>query len=252
MEIRALIVEDEVAAAKRLVKMLSNIDPEIKVVKVSDSIRSTVEWLKKNRDPDLIFLDIHLADGSGFKIFERTEIRSPVIFITAYDQYAVQAFKVNSVDYLLKPVKHEALVFSINKYKRTRLHLPDVSLLIREISRQENTRWQKRFVVQFADKLKSIDVNDIAYFIAQEKSVFLIPDTGPGYAIDYTLEKLESVLDPDKFYRINRKFIVSFHCIKTMHSYSRSRIKLVLNPPADQDAIVSSERSAGFKQWLNR
>jgi DNA-binding LytR/AlgR family response regulator len=252
MEVKALVVEDEVAAARRLVKMLSTIDPGIRVVKVSDSIWSTVEWLGKNPDPDLIFLDIHLADGSGFKIFERIEIRSPVIFITAFDQYAVQAFKVNSVDYLLKPVKHEELVFSINKYKRSRLHLPDVSLLISEIGRQQDSRWQKRFIVQFADKLKSIDVNDIAYFIAQEKSVFLISDAGPGYAIDYTLEKLEPILDPDKFYRINRKFIISFHCIKTMYSWSRSRIKLVLDPPAGQEVIVSSERSAGFRRWLNR
>jgi DNA-binding LytR/AlgR family response regulator len=252
MEIKALVVEDEVSAARRLVKMLSAIDPEIKVVKVSDSIRSTVEWLKKNPDPDLIFLDIHLGDGSGFKIFERTEIRSPVIFITAYDQYAVRAFKVNSIDYLLKPVKVEELVFSINKYRRSRLQMPDVSLLIREISRQEKSRWQKRFVVKFADKLKSIDVNDIAYFIAQEKAVFLITDAGPGYAVDYTMEKLEPVLDPDKFFRINRKFIVSFHSIKSMYSYSRSRIKLVLNPPSELDAIVSSERSADFRQWLNR
>jgi DNA-binding LytR/AlgR family response regulator len=250
--IRALIVEDEVAAANRLVKMLKEIDPEISILKITDSIETTVNWLKINSEPDIIFLDIHLADGSSFKIFEQITIKSPIIFTTAYDQYAIQAFKVNSIDYLLKPIKRDDLVFSINKFKESKPKSIDILMLVDELKRQKEPRWQQRFVVQFADKLKSIEIADVAYFIAQEKSVYLVSKLGTSYAIDFTLERLESVLDPMCFFRVNRKFIVSFVSIATMHFYSKSRVKLELIPKSDVDAIVSTERAADFKDWLNR
>lgn len=252
MEIKALVVEDEVAAANRLVKMIKEVDPDISVVQIADSIESALSWLRVNPEPDLMFLDIHLADGSGFEIFEGTRINCPVIFTTAYDKYAVQAFKVNSIDYLLKPVKHEELLFSINKFKNSNYPSLNIEALKEEIRKQKAPEWQKRFIIRYADKLKSVDSNEIAYFIAREKSVFLVTNSGPGYAIDYTLDKLESVLDPDIFFRINRKFIVSFGCISSMYHYSKSRVKLELKPEPDSGAIVSSERAAGFKGWLNR
>ena len=252
MKINALVVEDEVAAAKRLVKMIRETDPDIYVAGITDSVQSTLRWLSENSDPDLIFLDIHLADGSGFKIIEQADIKSPVIFTTAYDQYAVQAFKVNSVDYLLKPIKREELSFSINKYKRNKPALPDLEMLLEEIRRQQSRSWQKRFVVQYADKIKAINADDIAYFTAREKSVFLVASTGTMYAVDFSLDKLETVLDPDIFFRVNRKFIASLDSIRTMHLYSKSRFKIDLLPVPDQDVIVSSEKSAQFKEWLNR
>lgn len=250
--IKALVVEDEVAAANRLVKMIKDVDPEITILDVTESIESTVKWLKQNDEPDLLFLDIHLADGSSFKIFEQIELKCPVIFTTAYDQYAVQAFKLNSVDYLLKPLKREELAFSIKKFKETKPKQLDIDSLINEIKKQHEPKWQQRFVVQYADKLKSIDVNEIAYFIAQEKSVFLVLKSGPSYAIDFTLEKLETILNPDHFFRINRKFIVGISSISTMHFYSKSRVKIDLSPKPDTEAIVSTERSSKFKEWLNR
>jgi DNA-binding LytR/AlgR family response regulator len=250
--IKALVVEDEVAASNRLVKMIGDIDPNINVIKVTDSIESTIKWLKENSEPDLMFIDIHLADGSSFKIFEQITVKCPIIFTTAYDQYALKAFKVNSIDYLLKPIKREELAFSIKKYKETKLDPVDFVSLINDIKKQKEPHYQKRFMVQYADKLKSIDVDDIAYFIAREKSVFLVAKQGANYAIDYTLDRLEEVLNPDTFFRINRKFIVNIASIGSMHFYSKSRVKIDLIPKPDLDVIVSSERAAGFKVWLNR
>ena len=248
-----LIVEDEIAAARRLAKMLLTIEPQAKVLAITDSITTTVEWLNSNSIPDLILMDIHLADGSSFKIFDQVKVSCPIIFTTAYDQYAIQAFKVNSIDYLLKPIKQEELAFSLGKFKvaSTDKATLDIDKLLTEL-RKTKHEYQQRFVVQFADKLKSVDTNSIAYFIALEKSIFLVTDDGHRYAVDYTLEKLDEVLDPKTFYRINRKFIISFSSIKAMFTYSKSRVKVELYPNPDTDVIVSSERAAGFKEWLNQ
>jgi DNA-binding LytR/AlgR family response regulator len=250
--IKALVVEDEVAAANRLVKMIKEVDNSIEIVKVTDSIESTVQWLNHNPEPELMFLDIHLADGSSFSIFDQVSVSCPIVFTTAYDQYAIQAFKVNSIDYLLKPIKKEELQFSISKFRASQKQPVDFKSLIAEIKKQQEPKYQQRFVVSYADKLKSIECNEIAYFIAQEKSVFLVTHQGPSYAIDYTLEKLETVVNPNIFYRINRKFIVSISSISSMHFYSKSRVKLDLKPNPELDAIVSTERAAGFKEWLNK
>ena len=248
-----LIVEDEIAAARRLAKMLATLEPKASILAITDSIASTTSWLKANKEPDLILMDIHLADGSSFKIFDQVKIKCPIIFTTAYDQYAIQAFKVNSVDYLLKPIKQEELAYSINKFKANRKEESalDIDKLLLEL-RKPQQEYQLRFVVQFADKLKSIEVGSIAYFIAMEKSVFLVTDDGHRYAIDYTLERLDEVLNPKIFYRINRKFIVNFSAIKGMFTYSKSRVKIELYPNPETEVIVSSERAAGFKEWLNQ
>ncbi|MHC1705227.1 MAG: LytR/AlgR family response regulator transcription factor [Tenuifilaceae bacterium] len=248
-----LIVEDEIAAARRLAKMLVSIEPNFQILAITDSISASVDWLKNNPEPELILMDIHLADGSSFKIFDQIKIKCPIIFTTAYDQYAIQAFKVNSIDYLLKPIKQEELAYSINKFKtgKTEKSSTDIEKLLTEIRKPQH-EYQQRFVVQFADKLKSIEVNSIAYFIAMEKSVFLVTDDSHRYAVDYTLEKLEEVLDPKYFYRINRKFIVCFSAIKGMFTYSKSRVKIELFPDPETEVIVSSDRSSGFKDWLNQ
>lgn len=250
---KVLIVEDEIAAARRLAKMLNLIEPESELLAVTDSISSTVKWLKENHEPELILLDIHLADGSSFKIFDQVKIKCPIIFTTAYDQYAIQAFKVNSIDYLLKPIKQEDLVISLNKFKeRSQISSNiDINKLIDELRKPQPT-YQQRFVVQYADKLKSIGTNTIAYFMAMEKAVFMTTNEGHRYAIDYTIERLDEVLDPKLFYRVNRKFIVNFSSIKGMYSYSKSRVKIDLIPNPEAEVIVSSDRAAGFKEWLNQ
>jgi DNA-binding LytR/AlgR family response regulator len=250
---KVLIVEDEVAAARRLAKMLQNVAPEAELLAVTDSISSTVNWLKEHGEPELMLMDIHLADGSSFKVFDQIKVKCPIIFTTAYDQYAIQAFKVNSIDYLLKPIKENELAFSLNKFKEksNTSSTFDIDKLINEL-RKPTESYQQRFVVQFADKLKSIDINTIAFFTALEKSVFLVIDDNHRYAIDYTLEKLEEVLNPKIFYRINRKFIVNISSIKGMYTYSKSRVKIELKPDPETEVIVSSERSSGFKDWLNQ
>jgi len=250
---KVLIVEDEIAAARRLIKMLKEVEPQIEILSTTDSISSTVDWLNTNPLPELIFLDIHLADGSSFRIFDQVKISCPIIFTTAYDQYAIQAFKVNSIDYLLKPIKINELLFSINKFKEVKSKNKgiDIETLVNAIRKPEQS-FQKRFIVQYADKLKAIEVEDIAYFIALEKGVFLVSLDNHRYDIDYTLEKLEGILDPMHFYRANRKFLVSFSSIKSMFTYSKSRVKLELTPNPETDVIVSSDRSAGFKEWLNQ
>ena len=197
--------------------------------------------------------DIHLADGSSFKIFEKVRVKCPIIFTTAYDQYAIQAFKVNSIDYLLKPIKEEDLKQSLVKYRESSFQVAsiDVERLMDEL-RKSHKAYQERFIVQFADKLKSIEVNSIAYFVAMEKAVFLISSDGHRYAIDYTIERLDEILNPKIFYRVNRKFIVNFTSIKGMYSYSKSRVKIDLFPTPETEVIVSSERASGFKEWLNQ
>lgn len=250
---RVLIVEDEIAAARRLSKMLLELEPDAQILAVPDSVSSTVEWLISNDEPDLILLDIHLADGVSFKIFNQVKVKCPIIFTTAYDQYAIQAFKLNSIDYLLKPINTEDLKFSVDKFKERRNVASnlDFEKLLLEIRRPQQC-YQQRFVVQFADKLKAIEVDSVAYFMAMDKSVFLISSDNHRYAIDYTMEKLESVLDSKRFFRVNRKFIVSFAAIKNMYFYSKSRVKIELSPAVDSEVIVSSERSTDFKEWLNQ
>jgi two-component system response regulator LytT len=251
---KILIVEDEVAAANRMKKMVLEAAPDAIILEVTDSISSTVQWLSENQAPDLIFMDIHLADGLSFKIFEQVTIKTPVIFTTAFDNYAIQAFKVNSIDYLLKPIKKEELDFALQKFRELEQKSEPVNFeeLVKAIRLQHGQQYRQRFLVGFADKLKAIEVQEIAYFEADNKSLFIVTHQGKRYDINSTLEKLEPTLDPNHFFRANRKYIICFQSIEAMHNYSKSRIKITLNPPSSEDCIVSTERSALFKEWLNR
>jgi two-component system LytT family response regulator len=256
MHYTALIIEDEPAAARRLQKMVAEYEPSIKVNAILDSIKSAVDWFNSHPMPDIIFLDINLGDGLSFAIFEKVEITCSVIFTTAYDEYAIKAFKHNGIDYLLKPIKIEELEFSINKFLHQQtghdnLIQHNLKLLMGSFSGSTN-HWKKRFIVNFGDKIKAIEVADIAYFMILEKYTFLVTRLNESFGINYSLEQLEEVLNPDEFFRANRKFLIRFAAIKNMWSYSRSRVKLELLPPANDDVIVSSERSAAFKEWLNK
>ncbi len=245
-----LIVEDENAAARRLEKMLTEVAPEARVAGRLDSIESTVSWLGANPEPDLMLLDIHLADGGSFEIFEHAEVRCPVIFTTAYDEYALEAFKVNAVDYLLKPIKINELTAAIEKYKRVfKKTAPDYTALLETMRRQQES--PRRLLIRFANSIKLVDLQDAAYFYTKDKITFLITrQQGKRYPVDHPLEKLEGMLDPNTFFRINRQFIINIDAIREMHPYSKSRIKIDLEPASDMDTIVSTERSAAFKKWL--
>ena len=254
MKINIIILEDEAQTARRLQRMIGEYDPEIKIVAILESIQESLEWLKDHPVPDLAFFDIQLADGESFTLFEKTDIRFPVIFTTAYDQYAIKAFKVNSIDYLLKPVNKEDLENALDKYAR--LHKAtvtpqvDYSKLVEMIAGKEKA-WLSRMMIRLGATIKSIEIEDIAYFYIEERIAFAVMKDGTRYPLDQSLEKLEPQLDPKRFFRINRQFLISFDSINKMYMYSKARIKVTLKPPSDIEAISSAERSPLFRDWLD-
>ncbi len=247
---RTLIIEDEQATAQRLKKLLLDIEPEIEVVDMLDSIESCVKWFNTNTKPDLIFQDIELADGSSFEIFNQVKIETPIIFITAYNQYAIDAFKVNSVDYLLKPVKKAELTESIKKFKnlyaKSKMEIDYVALS--QLIKKED--YQKRIVVKYASTIKAIEIENIAYFYSDSGNLFFRTFENNTYPLDFSLDKLEPLLNPKKFYRINRQFIIQYNAIKEMYGYSKSRVRIILEPKCELETIASTDRSGDFKKWL--
>jgi DNA-binding LytR/AlgR family response regulator len=250
---RVLIIEDENVAADKLEQLIHELDPTIEIMAKIGSVKQSVNWLI-HHSVDLIFLDIQLSDGIGFSIFENVHVNTPIIFTTAYDQYAIKAFKLNSIAYLLKPIREKELSESLTKYQTLKSAFGiDFDRLMSQIQGKE-VEYKKRFLIQIGDKIKKIDLPEIAYFYVFEKAVYLRTNTGNSYPIDYSLDRLEDLLDPDVYFRINRKYIVSIHSIANMVAYSRSRVKVELKPKTDDefDTIVSIERSTNFKKWLNR
>lgn len=247
-----LIIEDEIFAAEKLEDMLHQIDPGIHVLAKLGSITESTKWLMQN-SADLIFLDIQLSDGLSFSIFEQVTVNTPVIFTTAYDQYAIKAFQLNSIAYLLKPIRPSDLAESLTKYRslKSAFHI-DFETLLANIQGKEPD-FKKRFLIQIGEKIRKVEVSETAYFYILDKGVYLKTFEGKSYPVDYTLDKLESLLNPESFFRINRKFLVSMESISKMVAYSRGRVKLELKPkPEDDfDTIVSIDRSSDFKKWLN-
>jgi DNA-binding LytR/AlgR family response regulator len=253
---KVVIIEDEAFAALRLKKMIKKYDPEITILAELESVAESVKWFRSNPEPDLIFLDIHLEDDLSFAIFEQVNISSPVIFTTAFDEYAIKAFKLKSIDYLLKPIVQEELAAALKKYDHfSGLHQQSVDLqsLYKLLTTSEKN-YRERFSISVGSKIKMVEVADIAYFFVMDKGVYLRSLQGHTYTIDYTLDKLEELLNPASFFRINRKYMVNIASIANMVAYSRGRVKLELKPAADDayDTIVSIDRSADFKKWLNR
>jgi DNA-binding LytR/AlgR family response regulator len=252
--INILIIEDEEPAANRLKKLVMEMEPEANVLENIVSVGSGIKWLKENPQPDLIFSDIQLSDGLSFEIFKNVDVQCPVIFITAYDQYAIDAFKVNGIDYLLKPIKKDDLEASLNKFKRLTATTKETPALdinkVLESFQTTKTEYKTRFIVRYGEHIKTIKVEDAAYFYTEDKINFLTTNEGRRYAIDYNLDALEGMLDPKTFFRINRQFIISIHSISEMFSYSKSRVLVKLNPPCKHETIVSTERSGDFKLWL--
>lgn len=253
---KVLIVEDEELAVKKLQKTLTGVDDTIEVVGVSDSIKNTVEWLHNHPSPDLILMDIELADGQSFEIFKLTEVKSPVIFTTSYDEYALKAFKVNSVDYLLKPIQQEELKAALNKYKKIKGDgKADLSIdsLVKELQQKlQPKEYRKRFLVKHAQKLVSIEVEDIAYFYSDGRLNFFKIDDNKKFVVDYTMDELEEMLDPDRYFRISRSFYVSVNSIDKIDDYFGNRLILQLKPAVDKEALVSREKVTEFKKWMGK
>ncbi|MBD2716495.1 response regulator transcription factor [Microvirga sp. STR05] len=257
--LRALIIEDEPLAANRLAGLLKKQPQPVEIVGMAESVVEAETLLRALQPaPDVLFLDIHLADGLSFELFERLEIRSPVIFTTAYDKYALRAFKVNSVDYLLKPIAPEELTAALAKLQRQREAATpqfDAALLARVLQQAQPAKeYKSRFVVRVGEHLKAIPVEQIAYFASLEKVTLLHTREGRRFVVDYTLEQLEQMLDPTEFFRLNRAYLAHAEAIHDIIHYTNSRLQTVLKPAApDNDTVlVSREKVAAFKAWLDR
>ena len=251
---KALIIEDEPQAAQRMETLMKKIVPDVVILNKIDSISKSVEWIKNHPAPDLILMDIQLADGISFNIFEQCEVKSPVIFTTAFDEYALKAFKVNSIDYILKPVDETELAAALKKYQslsadvKPFLKLDHIAQAIQMLTK----KYKSRFVIKIGEHLRSIEVTDILFFVSLEKTTFCQTKDNRKSILDFTLDELEEILDPGIFFRINRKYIVSASSIQDMISYTNSRLKLVLKNSDDTDVIVARERVQEFKEWLDR
>lgn len=249
-----LIIEDEPQAAERLATMVKSLQPGVQICASLDSVKRSVEWIATNPLVDLIFMDIQLADGLSFEIFDKVEVKAPVIFTTAYNEYALKAFKVNSIDYILKPVDKSELEAAFRKYQNlTRQQLPDKMMESIGYAMQMLTKkYKERFVIKVGEHLKSVEVNEILFFFSLEKTTFAQTKDGRKHILDFTLDQLDGLVDPSRYFRINRKYIVSTDSIQDMISYTNSRLKLVLKTSDDSDVIVARERVQEFKDWLDR
>jgi len=253
---KVLIIEDEHLTAERIRSLLTTIDPEIQVLGLMDSVKKAVRWFEEEGNPDLVFMDIQLADGISFDIFDRVRVEAPVVFITAYQEYAIRAFKVNSVDYLLKPIVQKDLEAALDKYRKIyhqNEQVPEInSDLLDRIRQMISKPYKSRFLVKVGDRIKSVDVEQILYFYSQQKGTFAHTEEGRNYAVDYTLDKLGEVLDPSLFHRINRQYISSHRAIEELLSLSGSKLKVRLLNSNDEQIYVSRDRLGTFKKWLDQ
>lgn len=248
---KAIILEDEARAANHLERQLNIVAPEILVTAKLESVRDSIKYLTENPRPDFIFADIQLADGLSFEIFNQNAVQCPIIFTTAYDHYAIEAFKTNGIDYLLKPIEIDRLKQAIDKAKRF-----SPSLVLEKIlainTIQSQKAFKSRFMVKVGDKIKSISTDEILAFYSAIKSTFIFTSDNHTYSIDYALDQLEPILDPGKYFRINRKYIVSIEACTNIVAWTNSRLRLKINGIADPDIIVARERVIEFKEWLDR
>lgn len=252
MYMNAIIIEDEKPAARRLGRLLKDLKVEVSTMLYS--VEEAVTWFRKHEHPDLIFLDIQLSDGLSFEIFDLVDIQSSVIFTTAYDEYALQAFKLNSIDYLLKPIDDEELEIAVNKYHSFRPKKQKIALDFEDIKRllvnPLEREYKSRFTVRVGQHLKIINADEIECFYSENKGTYAATVDGRNYLLDQTLENLESELHPKSFFRVSRKFYININHIKDIVSYTNSRLEIKLNKFNGQEVIVSRERVKDFKLWL--
>jgi DNA-binding LytR/AlgR family response regulator len=256
-----VIIEDERLTAQRLVSLVEKYDPSINVLARITSVVEALSWFETHpiTSVDLIFMDIHLEDGDSFQIISKLDLRIPIIFTTAFDGYMIKAFKVNSIDYLLKPVNYDELAAALNKFRSLRSNSNqseptqvDIKRLIAQLGHQNDPRFKDRFMVTVGTRIRSIKTDGIAYFYLEEKTVLLVTKEGTILPIDYSLDKLMQVLDPRQFFRISRQFIVSLNSIQLVHTISGGKLKLDLDPKSKHEVAVSGDRASDFKDWLGK
>lgn len=249
---KIIIIEDEKPAAEKLVKAIQKADPSLEVAAVLNSVKSAVDWLQQNPMPELLLMDIELGDGLSFKIFDRVNITSPVIFCTAFDEYWQEAFEHNSIDYLLKPVKQDKLETALNKYDKLKQHFAASFQQLQAWQQQGNTGFKKRFLVKRGTDYISIRTEDIAYFYAAHKLVCMVDNKGQKFILDQSLADIEKQLDPSQFYRVNRKYFVHLTAIKKIKSFPKSKLQIEVEPVINEDIVISQENVAAFKQWMGQ
>lgn len=250
---KVIIIEDEMLSAEHLELLLKRIDSEISIIGIFDSVKKSITEFEKGLKADLLFVDIHLADGLSFEIFSKISIETPVIFTTAFDEYAIQAFKVNSIDYLLKPIGLSELQVAVDKFKKW--NLVNQKSLLEQLSHlysSFNKQYKTRFMVKMGDQIVSIKAEDILHFIAKDGIVLLMSKDVKRYPVDFTLDQIDEMLDPTVFFRINRKVIININAIQKVTSYFNSRLKVNAIQLSDDSAIVSRDRVSEFKMWLDR
>ena len=247
---KLLIIEDETAAAQNLRSILKSVTPEAEVVETIDTVVDSVEWFENNPMPDLVFMDIHLSDGESFKIFKKVEITCPVVFTTAYDQYALKAFEVSSIDYLLKPINEQSVRRAVDKWMTlTGVARSEYSSRVDNMVKQ-HSNYRSSFLVRFRDKLIPVSPEDIAYCYTSEEKVFAFGYNGERYPMEYTLEALQGMLSPVDFYRANRQFIIAREAVADISVWFGSRLSVNLKLDTPEKIVVSKARVPEFKQWL--
>jgi DNA-binding LytR/AlgR family response regulator len=248
---KVLIIEDETRAANHLERLIKKIAPEMEVVAKLESVRDSVEYLSKGQEMELIFSDIQLADGLSFEIFTQVRIACPIIFTTAWDHYAIEAFKTNGIDYLLKPVEEERLVKAIGKARQFS-PVPMLEKILAMAGSRPEKNYKSRFLVKVGEKIKTIPVEEITAFYSLEKATYLLTISNRSYCIDFALDQLETILNPETFFRISRKYMVSLQACSNITAWSNSRLKLRIDGIEDQEIIVARERVQDFRNWLDK
>ncbi|MDI1325161.1 MAG: LytTR family DNA-binding domain-containing protein [Algoriphagus sp.] len=246
-----LLIEDEKPAVNRLLMLLKVHFPEAVFHENLDSITASIKWLNSNPAPDLILCDIQLADGLSFGIFEKVEVITPIIFTTAYDQYAIKAFQVNAIDYLLKPIDSTELARAVGKFKNSQIK-PTIDLrILKDLFQPQSISFKSRFLIRYGEKIQSIPVEDISFVFSEERVTFIQTHEGKKFVIDSTLDQTESQLDPRIFFRLNRKYLCKAEAILEILSYSNSRLKIKIKNFPDNDILISREKVGDFKNWLD-
>ena len=245
-----LIIEDEIPASERLAGLLKEVMPGSKIIAVLDNVHAAAKWFAENPAPGLVMLDVQLADGTAFDLLKRVKIECPVIFTTAYSKYAFDAFKTLSIDYLLKPIKKTELEQALLKLNNLKQYLDGpVSGLNAKVAAPQS-EYKKRFLIRFGEHIKTLPVENIAYCYSENKNSFARSFEGLNYPMDFNLDALEQMLDPQQYFRINRQYLINLRAIEEMKVFTKARVIVKLNPPVKEQQVVSSERAADFKLWL--
>ncbi len=250
---RLLIVEDEQLLARQLTKLVLTLEPEMEIAGQTNSIETTVEWLNNNEAPDLVLMDIELADGQCFEIFNQFRVKSPVIFTTAYDEYVLRAFKVNSIDYLLKPIKPAELRSALDKWKELTAVQPmnGLRFLLNDlIKARDSESYRKRFLVKKGQQMISVDTSEIAFFTAKNTLNYITTKSKQRFLLDYTLDDVEQLVEPSHFFRANRQFILAHDVISAFHPWFNGKLKVETRLPTEDDIIISREKAPQFREWM--